>query len=700
MKNLNNILQFSIIYILLIVSLGFVIYKNNSEINSKYNLKTNKITGIITSYSIDGNRLKLYIKAQENLYGVYYIKSKNEKKELSKLKLGSKIIINGSFRVPTNNSVFHLFNYKYYLLSKKIYYIVDIESYRIDPSNIKFYYKLKNNIIKYINRFNSKKYLKTFVLGDNSDIDLEISNNYKNIGISHLLAISGMHITLLSSLLLFTLNKISRYKKTNYFLIFIILFIYMFLTNFSPSVIRAVLLFYVLSINKIFKIGISTINLYLLVLSIVLLINPYIIYSVAFKYSYVISFYLITFNKIIERFKNYFIKILVTSLISFIVSIPITINTSFQINLLSPIINIIFVPLVSLLIFPLSLITLVIPKLDNLLVIFTNLMQNLSLLIGKYNIIITMRYLNLFNFIFYYIMITIILICFLYKKYYSILFLILQIMIFYVLNSFNSSNRVTFIDVGQGDSSLISLKNNGGNILIDTGGKIKYKIEKWKESKRKYDLANDTIIPYLKSEGVNKLNFLILSHGDFDHIGEAIKLVNNFKVDKVIFNCGEYNDLEKDLIKVLDKKKIKYYSCIKELNIDKNKLYFLQTKVYDNENDNSNVIYTKLDGYKFMFMGDASITTEKEILSKYNLPDIDVLKVGHHGSKTSSSNEFINEINPKYSIISVGKNNRYGHPNKEVLDNLDNSKIYRTDEDGSIMFTVKNNKLKIETCSP
>ena len=183
-------------------------------------------------------------------------------------------------------------------------------------------------------------------------------------------------------------------------------------------------------------------------------------------------------------------------------------------------------------------------------------------------------------------------------------------------------------------------------------------------------------------------------------MGEAINLVNNFKVEKVIFNCGPYNDLEKELIKVLDKKKIKYYSCIKELNIDNNKLYFLQTKEYDNENDNSNVIYTELDGYKFMFMGDAGVTTEKEILSKYNLPNIDVLKVGHHGSKTSSSKEFIDEINPKYSIISVGKNNRYGHPNKEVLDNLKVSKIYRTDEDGSIMFKIKNNKLKIETCSP
>ena len=183
-------------------------------------------------------------------------------------------------------------------------------------------------------------------------------------------------------------------------------------------------------------------------------------------------------------------------------------------------------------------------------------------------------------------------------------------------------------------------------------------------------------------------------------MGEAINLVNNFKVEKVIFNCGEYNDLEKELIKVLNKKKISYYSCIKELNIDKNKLYFLQTKEYDNENDNSNVIYIELNGYKFMFMGDASITTEKEILTKYNLPVIDVLKVGHHGSRTSSGKEFINEINPKYSNISVGKNNRYGHPNKEVLNNLNNSKIYRTDKQGSIMFKVENNKLKIETCTP
>lgn len=150
----------------------------------------------------------------------------------------------------------------------------------------------------------------------------------------------------------------------------------------------------------------------------------------------------------------------------------------------------------------------------------------------------------------------------------------------------------------------------------------------------------------------------------------------------------------------MDKKKINYYKELEQLNINGYQLFFLNTTLYDNENDNSNVIYTSIDGIKLMFMGDAGIVKEKDILKYYNVFDIDILKVGHHGSKTSSSIEFINEINPKYSLISVGNNNRYGHPNKEVLENLNNSKIYRTDQDGSILFKIKKSKLDIKTCLP
>lgn len=200
--------------------------------------------------------------------------------------------------------------------------------------------------------------------------------------------------------------------------------------------------------------------------------------------------------------------------------------------------------------------------------------------------------------------------------------------------------------------------------------------------------------------GISSLSSMILTHGDSDHMMEASNFVNDFKVRKVIFNCGDYNDLENSLIDLLRKKKISYDNCVKQVSFNESNLYFLNNKVYDNENDNSIVIYTSISNYKFLFMGDASIKVEEDLIKKYNLNDVDVLKVGHHGSKTSSSEKFISTINPSYGIISVGKNNRYGHPNNNVLENLKSSKIYRTDFDGSIIFKIYKDNLKIETCSP
>ena len=189
-------------------------------------------------------------------------------------------------------------------------------------------------------------------------------------------------------------------------------------------------------------------------------------------------------------------------------------------------------------------------------------------------------------------------------------------------------------------------------------------------------------------------------HDDYDHIGESTYLIENIKVEKVIFNYGSFNDLELDLINKLKEKGIEYHTCMKELNLTNNKLYFLNTKEYENENDNSGVIYIKLNNYQFLFMGDASTLTEKEIISKYELSNIDLLKVGHHGSNTGSSKGFINVLNPKYSIISVGKNNKYGHHNKEILNILQYTKIYRTDIDGTIEFIIQKNKLNIEVYPP
>ena len=622
----------------------------------------------------------------------FIIKEKNKTEKIlvnyyetiDKINLGDKVKIKGTLKLPSKNTVPNLFNYRKYLNNNNIYYILTASEITKIKNNTKILTHYKNKLQKYINRKKAHTYLNIFILSNKNDLDKEVLNSYQVNGLSHLFSISGMHITLLLGTILKLLDKVSYNRYYKYIFLIIILIIYMYLTDFTPSILRSGIMFILLTLNKLFNFKIKTKNIIMLTFIIIVLINPYYIYNLGFQLSYLISFYLIIFAHIINKHKNYFKKLFITSLISFLVSFPIIISNYYQVNLLSILINLLFVPIISYIVLPLAFITLILPT-DSLLILTMDILEGISLSLTNINyLLLELPKPSIYLIIIYYAIITLLLIN---KK--CFISLLTTIFIHKISINFNPNMEILFLDVSQGDSILLHYPHNKYNILIDTGGNYNYEISK------------NIIIPYLKSKGINKIDYLILTHGDYDHMGESINLIENFKVEKVIFNCSEFNDLEKELIKVLEKKKIKYYSCIKELNIDNSKLYFLQTKEYDNENDNSNVIYTKLSGYKFMFMGDASsITTEKEILNKYNLPDIDVLKVGHHGSRTSSSKDFINEINPKYSIISVGKNNRYGHPNKEVLNNLENSKIYRTDQDGSIMFKIKNNKLKIETCSP
>ena len=687
LKKLRIILQSNYFYLFLMLFVAILLYFNACD-KSKYDINDDVIIGTITSYYIDNDKLVITIFGKEKVLCNYYFKDENNTFDYE---LGDKIKLFGKLKLPSNNSIFNGFNYREYLKYERINYIFDIDEIIKISNNKSIMYKLKNSIINIINKSPNKDYLHTFLLGNNKYIDKEVMESYRINGISHLFSISGMHISLLSMIIL-KLLKNYKFKKE---VVILFLLIYMTLTDFLPSILRSGIFFILIYLNKKFNLNISMFKLMIILLFICVLIDPYIVYKIGFQYSYTISFYLITFNQLINKSKNKLYKLFIVSFISFIVSVPIAINNFSQINVLSIFLNIFFVPIVSSIIFPLSLITFLFPFFNNLFTILINIFELLSITFSKIdNFIFIMSKISTLFIIIYYIIISITLYFLSKNKYKYIVSLMFIFVIHYNITIFNKGLEITYIDVGQGDSIFIKFPNDKSNILIDTGGKVTYG-----NLKNNYSVGKN-IVDYLKSMGIRKLDYLIITHGDFDHMGDSLYLIDKFKVENVIFNCGEFNVLEKELIKVLDEKKIKYYSCIKELNIDNNKLYFLQTKKYDNENDNSNVIYTELNGYKFMFMGDAGVEKEKDILEKYNLSNIDVLKVGHHGSKTSSSKEYIDEIKPKYAIISVGKNNRYGHPNKEVLNNLDNSKIYRTDQDGSIMFKIKNNKLKIETCSP
>ena len=681
MRKLKTILNLKQKYTF-ILFITFIIYAliiTSIPMKTTYKENDSTFEGNILSIKKYDTKTTLIIKEKnktEKILVNYYEK-------IDKINLGDKVKIKGTLKLPSKNTVPNLFNYRKYLNNNNIYYILTASEITKIKNNTKILTHYKNKLQKYINRKKAHTYLNIFILSNKNDLDKEVLNSYQVNGLSHLFSISGMHITLLLGTILKLLDKVSYNRYYKYILLIIILIIYMYLTDFTPSIVRSGIMFILLTLNKLFNFKIKTKNIIMLTFIIIVLINPYYIYNLGFQLSYLISFYLIIFDHIINKHKNYFKKLFITSLISFLVSFPIIISNYYQVNLLSILINLLFVPIISYIVLPLAFITLILPT-DSFLILTMDILEGISLSLTNINyLLLELPKPSIYLIIIYYAIITLLLIN---KK--CFISLLTTIFIHKISINFNPNMEILFLDVSQGDSILLHYPHNKYNILIDTGGNYNYEISK------------NIIIPYLKSKGINKIDYLILTHGDNDHMGESINLIENFKVEKVIFNCGEFNDLEKELIKVLEKKNIKYYSCIKELNIDNSKLYFLQTKEYDNENDNSNVIYIELDGYKFMLMGDSGIEKEKDILDKYNICDIDVLKVGHHGSKTSSDKKFIDEIKPKYSIISVGKNNRYGHPNKEVLNNLSDSKIYRTDQDGSIMFKIKNNKLKIETCSP
>lgn len=661
-----------IIFLICIISFVRVSYvlKNYKNICIEEN-KT--FVGVITNIKKDDKKIVIDVRENDK-YRITIYKDMN-------LKIGDKVKVKGTFKNAPSNTVFNLFNYHKYLLAKNIKLISNDASIKLISRNKNPLYYIKNVIIDHVNKYKSASYLKTFILADTSMLDDEIKDSYQNMGISHLFAVSGMHV----GIFLFVLNiffKENKYKNLIYILFLLFL---LFITNIPESLLRCFMFFCLNLINRYFKLNIKTYNIVIISSMILLILNPYLIYSVGFLFSITITFFITLSNKYLTN-KSYFKKILIISFISFLSSLPILASYFFKINFLSLVLNVIFVPFVSIILFPLGLITFIFPFIDTfyfklinvfeLIVTLFDKIKILSFALAKPNIIMIILY-----YLVLYMMIKV-------NKKYIIIYLII---LFVNLNMrlFITNSFVTFLDVGQGDSVLIILPK-GKTILIDTSGKYM----------SNYSVVKNKTIPYLNSLGINKINSLVLTHGDYDHMGEAINLVNNIKIENVIFNCGEYNDLEKKLINVLERKNINYYSCIKELNIDKYKLYFLNTGVYDNENDNSSVIYLNYNNYKFLFMGDAGIDREKDILEKYNLSNIDFIKIGHHGSNTSSSEEFINSINSKYSLISVGKNNRYGHPKDEVLDTLSNSTIFRTDIDGSIEIKLNKNGYRIRTCPP
>ena len=675
MKRLRHILQSKhlIKIITIIIFIITLLYTNYYPFKSKYTKDDKEFIGIVTKYEVKEDKITIEIKAKEKLLITY----KYQDKEFNNLSYGDKIKVKGTLITPSKNTNQNTFNYQKYLYYKKIYYLVEATSINKIANNHNYLYTIKNTLYQKINKLKSSNYIKTLLFCDNT-LSKEIKESYRINGISHLFSVSGMHINFFVSIIYLYLNKITYNKRIKYLITNIFIITYLILFP-SSSLLRSAVMSILYSINYLLKLKIKKIDILLLTLGVSLLINPFIIYDLGYIYSYTITFFLVLSSSTLKK-KNKINKIIYISLLSFLVSIPITIYNSYEINIISILLNIILVPIISIIILPITILTYIFPILDSILYLFTNTLETISLFISKINITkIIFPKPSLLIIVLYYI---IFLLSYQNKKYFYLNIILL--IIIYISPYLNSNFEVVMFEVGEADCHLIKYPYNKNTILIDTG-------------KNEYKIKNE-VIPYLKSIGIKKIDYLIITHGDEDHIGGSITLINNFQVKNVILNKGTFTDLEKELIKNLNKKKIPYQININKINLSNHTIYLLNNTKYNNENDNSIITYFTYQKYKFLYMGDASITTEDNLLENYNLNNISILKVGHHGSNTSSSKDFISQINPSISLISVGENNIYHHPNKEVINNLSKSRIYRTDINNMVKLTINSKGiLKVTT---
>ncbi|WP_342767232.1 DNA internalization-related competence protein ComEC/Rec2 [Bacillus taeanensis] len=263
----------------------------------------------------------------------------------------------------------------------------------------------------------------------------------------------------------------------------------------------------------------------------------------------------------------------------------------------------------------------------------------------------------------------------------------------------NPERKVTILDVGQGDSILIELPYRKAVYLIDSGGLVSFSNdEEWQKRRKTFEIGQDIVVQTLKAKGIRQIDRFLLTHGDYDHIGGAQAVIKELEVEQILYPVGPvHGKEERGLLEEAEKNGVPVVFIGEGVKWSEgnNNFQVLNPVGYESEkNERSIVLYADLSGVKWLFTGDLESEGEERLIAQYPNLFVDVLKVGHHGSDTSTSEEFLEHLSPKIAIISVGRSNRFGHPHQRVIKRLMDKKItiLRTDERGAITYRYTKNK--------
>ena len=546
------------------------------------------------------------------------------------------------------------FDFKSYLFSKSVDYQINYEKIEeVFNFPLSFYF-LKKNFLDTIKDPLYQNFLSGFLFSS-LNYDLKETFLIKDLQIITLFSQTGIYL----NFVLYGLKKIFELKideKKASILSFLIFlpFLFINITRFTTIKIISFYIFNFINKNYLNK-KFNRLEIISILGSIFIFLSSRIIYQAGFYISFLIYFYLYLTSSKFYELKTIEKKIATQILLTLIV-IPFNISFNNSFNILSIIFMMILLPF-SKVMFVISLLTflflppVIIEWLINVVyrIIYALDSLKINIFLPSFNEIIMIIYFLFLTLFLYFYEVN-------YKKrYQQICFIFLFLMALYITPIENClTYEVSFINVGQGDSTLIRDRNK--TYLIDTGG-LTYT-----------DLATNNLIPFFKKNRIYSIDAVILTHYDFDHYGALESLKENFNI-KDIYDYNNFNEF-----------KNKYDLKIENLNN--------YSETWTDENNRSLVLHLDLNNKYFLFMGDASKDIEKNIIEDYKNLKVDYLKVSHHGSSSATSLDFLKSISPKEAIISVGKNNFYGHPNKEVLKNLEicNIKIRRTDLEGTITY--------------
>ena len=695
----------------------------NNKYNKMYKLDDENIaiTGTVCSQIKETDyKYSTNIKLENKLKLTVYI---DKKENVSKLEYGNKISVIGTYKKPTERRNYKGYDYMKYLKTKKICgsLIVDGEVKLIKTKNINPIFTIINKL-SLIFKQNLKKLLpeqeaeleQGILLGDTSDIESDIKDDFRKCNLSHMLAVSGAHLSYLVLGINTVLSKKSFGIRRRKILSIMFILIFMVIVNMSPSVVRAgistiIAIFATLIYRK--QDTYTTISIALLL---TLLNNPFAIFDVGLQLSYLATLSIIIFyskftqKQFNNKVKKYLYESAMLTLSANILILPITIyefntipinsiisnllagpllGTCIILGMFTVIISIVCFPVSKLIAFPLQIILKILIKIIELIskIPFGNYTVKTPWFIVvflTYAIIVALIY-NKKKITKILTMVTL------------IIFITMQVCAFI---NIDGKLKIYFIDVGQGDSMLVKTVR-GKNILIDGGG----------SKDPDYDIGEKILVPYLLDRRIKTLDYVIISHFDEDHATGVAQILGKIDVSSIILTRQlEENDIYRHILSIAKEKKIKLI-YVKEgdvLKIGGIKISIIhpENKLMINNPMNNNSIVCKVEynSFSMLLTGDIEMEAEELILRKNINLKADVLKVAHHGSKTSTTGEFLKAINPKVALIGVGKNNNFGHPSNEVIQRLkeNGTRIYRTDENGEISITVnkKGRIIKIQRC--